>query len=163
MTAAADVQATGRAWARSLLLVLPMLAAIFLMHGLQCGGDDHGAEHTLMALGAPHAGGMVHAAGHAGAFELAGTVHAAAGATLAVDRGATEPTVRDVRRSVPPPVPAAGVCLMLLTAGGVLVLVALRMLRGSAPDDDPGGPSGAGPLVPIARPPSLAQLCVLRI
>jgi hypothetical protein len=91
MTVAVVARGTGPAWACRLSGVIPLLAAIFLLHGVQ------------------------------------------------------------------------GVCLLLLTAGVVLLAVALRRLGRSDPDRDPGAPSGAGPPVGRAGPPSLAQLCLLRI
>jgi hypothetical protein len=125
------------------------------MHGIQCGGDDHGTEHTVMAFAAPDSGGMVHSAG---ASHLSAT---AAGAASAL--AANEPALRNSPGVPRSPLSPAGVCLVLLTAGLVLLLVALGLRRQAVPDGRPGAPSAAGPPVPIARPPSLAQLCLLRI
>jgi hypothetical protein len=155
MTVAGDTQGSGRPWARRLLLVLPLLAADFLMHGVQCGGEDHGTEHTLMALAAPQTGGMAHAPGQPAAADSAGMVHAAF--------VAGEPVLRNAPGAPQPPLSPAGVCLVLLTAGLVLLLLGLGLRRQPAPDRGSGAPPGAGPPVPTARPPSLAQLCLLRI
>jgi hypothetical protein len=226
MISADEATATERASASRLLLVIPLLAAIFLLHGVQCGGEDHGTEHTLMALAAPHGGGMVHAAGPVGASDLGAPVHAAAGLTAggpaagdvagdvvaggvaggpaagdvvaggvaggpaaggpaAGDPAAGGPAAGDVMAgdvvaaragsvageprlgaptgSSPPPVSPAGVCLVLLTAGLVLFVVALALRRRPGLDSDPGARPGAGPPVPDAGAPSLAQLCLLRI
>ena len=161
MTVAVVSRGTGPAWACRLSVVIPLLAAIFLLHGVQCGGDDHGTAHTLMALAAPHAGGMVPAAGPATASGPSGT---APGADLAAGNpAADEPTLRDSSGASLPPLSPGVVCLVLLTAGVVLLAVALRRLGRSDPDRAPGAPSGAGPPVRRADPPSLAQLCLLRI
>jgi hypothetical protein len=188
MISADEATATERASASRLLLVIPLLAAIFLLHGVQCGGEDHGTEHTLMALAAPHGGGMVHAAGQVGASGLGAPVHAAdglaagdvvaggvagdpaAGGVVAGDvvaaragSAAGEPRLGAPTGSSPPPVSPAGVCLVLLTAGLVLFVVALALRRRPGLDSDPGARPGAGPPEPDAGPPSLAQLCLLRI
>ncbi|MCW2612691.1 MAG: hypothetical protein QOC93_3796 [Actinomycetota bacterium] len=137
-------------WARRLLLVLPVLAAVFLMHGVQCNGDDH----TTMAQ--PTVGGMAHAmaSGPTGTNHPGGGVEAAPPGEIWLS-----PTA-----DAPPASPSlAGVCLVLLTAG-LVVLRAVLACRRHGLESPPGGGVEIGPPgVTAARRPSLAQLCLLRI
>jgi hypothetical protein len=158
MTATGDSPDAGRAWARRLLVVIPLLGAIFFLHGVQCGGDDHGTEHTLMALAAPQAGGMVHALssgpdgmGHPAAAAVTGS------ATLDTARLGGAPTTPEA------PVPSAGVCFVLLTAALVVLVAVLARRRRHTPESSAGIRATPGPATAPPRPPSLAQLCLLRI
>jgi hypothetical protein len=137
---AAPISLPSTAWVPRLFLVLPVLAAVFLMHGVQCGGDDHAAEHTVLAMGAHPAGAVDHTSADAGTAQR-------------LDSGPGSPS----------PLSPDGVCLMLLTGGLTVLLALLGLRRWSHRVEGADPPLRTRAFVAGARPPSLAQLCLLRI
>jgi hypothetical protein len=141
-------------------MVLSVLGVVFLMHGVQCVGEDHGGEHAVLALGAHPSGGM---ADSMGATALASQVDALGVGTVL--SAGVAPGERIGSGLIPPsPLSHGGPCLVLLTVGLTLLLAVSRRRRRTDPLHGPGPPVERGDAAAaVARPLSLAQLCLLRL
>lgn len=134
---------------------LVALAAVFLLHGLQCAGHDPSPWPPGAATGLTFPGAAVSGMHHS-------PMPAGRSATSMVSEpigpGSAVP-----QQPLPSPGDLCAICLAVLSAG--LALLVLRLLR---PGSHPGrsrSPARAqrrvsGPALP--RPPDLFVLCVLR-
>lgn len=145
------------------LCSLLLLAAVFVMHGVQCVVADPAGGHAAMApvvasAAMGHPSGLDAAAdgSAAGVVITAAVVHSVAGPL-----GAGLPVDRDPGHGAD----LWAVCLAVVV-GGLVLLGAMGLLRRVAVTPVRGSPSRlfgtaiiAGPL----RPPDLSSLCLLRI
>ena len=140
---------------RRMWAALVALAAVFVLHGVQCAGHDlsgrpSGAATAQTFLG-PATAGMHHSSSPAG------------GSAAPVESDRIGAGAADHRRPHPPPGDLEAICLAVLSAG--LALLVALLLR-------PGAPPGrsrcharaqrwvSGPA--LLRPPDLFVLCVMR-
>jgi hypothetical protein len=142
------------------LLLLPLLLAVFLQHGVRCGTDTDPAA----AMSGQSASPAHHVAIPAVPAAAAAGVPAPEIGPLSIGHAVVELVTDHV-----PPAPlgaehVAAVCAALLVGGAVLLLRRVRRYRGggAAPRRrPPAEPAGPRPTPPPS--PSLSRLCVLRI
>lgn len=148
---------------RQRLWSLLLLAAVFVMHGVQCMAADVDGGHAAMApvvasVETGHSSGLEAAADGAAAGVLitVAVVHSVAGP---LDAGL--PVERDLGHGAD----LWAMCLAVVV-GGLVLLGAMGLLRRGAVTPVRGSPSRPSATVIIAgplRPPRLSSLCLLRI
>ena len=147
---------------RQRLWSLLLLAAVFVVHGVQCMAADADGGHAAMApvvasaeMGHP-SGRDAAADGAAGLVLTAAVVHSVAGPL-----GAGLPVDRDSGHGAD----LWAMCLAVVV-GGLVLLGAMGLLRHGTVTPVRGSPSrrfGTRIIPGTLRPPDLSSLCVLRV